>query len=48
MARATDDPFTTLPVRQSDVERLKRIRPYDSMSWRELINELADAYKSEQ
>lgn len=48
MAQATDDPFTTVPLRESDKERLKRARPYDSMSWGEFINELVDTYEEKQ
>lgn len=48
MAQASDDPYTTVPLRQSLVDRLRRLRPYDTMAWGEFIGELADTYEEQQ
>lgn len=37
--------YTSLRVSRSTHERLKDIRPYDSMSFDELIDEMADTYR---
>jgi len=47
MAQSQRDPFTSLGARQSTVERLREIKPYESMSWDEFLSELADAYETE-
>lgn len=35
---------TTVTVRKETYERLKRLKPYDSMSYNEVINIMADAF----
>jgi len=47
MAQSQDDPFTSLGARRSTVERLREIRPYNSMSWDEFLGEMADVYENE-
>lgn len=39
---------TTIAVKQSTHQRLKELKPYGSMSFGELIEELADSYENEQ
>jgi len=46
MARTQDDPFTSLGARRSTVDRLKEIKPYESMSWDEFLAEMADVYEN--
>lgn len=48
MAQSQADPFTSLGARRSTVERLEKIKPYDSMSWDEFLAEMADVYENEQ
>lgn len=48
MAQSQTDPFTSLGVRRSTAERLREIRPYDSLSWDEFLAEMADVYENEQ
>lgn len=43
----TDNEFTTVPIRKGTVNRLRDIKPYESVSWDEFIRELADAYERE-
>jgi predicted DNA-binding ribbon-helix-helix protein len=44
MATAEERGITTIRVERSLHARLKEMRPYDSMSWNEFIEELADEY----
>lgn len=41
------DRFTTLPVRESTKARLESLRPFQSMSWTEFAEVLADAYEEQ-
>lgn len=36
---------TSLGLRCKTRERLENIKPYDSLSWDEFLNELADTYE---
>jgi len=47
MAQSQGDPFTSLGARQSTVERLRDMKPYDSMSWDEFLVEMADIYENQ-
>ena len=45
---ATDErSHTTVTVRNETYDRLKRLKPYDSMSYNELISVMADEFDSE-
>jgi len=44
----SQDPFTSLGVRESTAGRLDDLKPYESMSWDEWVNELADVYEKRQ
>jgi hypothetical protein len=48
MAQSQADPFTSLGVRQSTADRLRDVKPYESMSWDEFLAEMADTYEKEQ
>ncbi len=37
--------FTSLPVRKRTKERLESLKPFDSLSWDEFAEELADTYE---
>lgn len=39
--------YTTLTVRPDLHDRLARLKPYDSMSFNELLHEMADEYERE-
>jgi hypothetical protein len=46
--RANDErSHTTVTVRNETYERLKRLKPYDSISYNELICVMADEFDSE-
>lgn len=48
MAQAEgDDPWSSIPARESLKSRLDSLKPYESMSWGELIHEMADSYEQE-
>ena len=44
-----DDPsnWTTLGIRKSIHSRLTELKPYESMSFNDLLNEMADSYEGE-
>ena len=39
---------TTLSLRRNVKSRLESLKPYDSMSWTEFVEELADVYEETQ
>lgn len=41
----TSDSFSTLPLRRRTKERLESLKPFESLSWTEFAEELADAYE---
>lgn len=46
MAQSQADPFTSLGVRESTADRLRDLKPFDSMSWDEFLAEMADNYEN--
>lgn len=45
MAQARD--YTAISAPRPTVRRLRDLRPYDSISWEEWLEELADAYENQ-
>jgi len=39
--------FTTLCIRKSTKDRLESIKPFESLSWDEFIENMADSYDGE-
>lgn len=39
---------TTVEIKRNLHQRLEGLRPYDSMSWHEFIEEMADVYEHER
>lgn len=40
--------FTSICIRRRTKQRLESLRPYESLSWTEFIDELADNYEARQ
>lgn len=47
MTSTTDRKITTVTVQRSTHRRLKELRPYESMSFDDLISEMVDVYEQE-
>lgn len=39
---------TTVTIQESTHERLKEVKPYESLSWDEFLRELADEYAGDE
>lgn len=44
---ATESVRTTVGLKQSTKRRLEALKPYDSMSYDELLSEMADVYEGD-
>lgn len=42
-----DSDYTTLSIRRDTKRQLQELKPYDSMSFDELIGEMAESYRGE-
>lgn len=42
------NPYTSLCVQRSVKSRLESLKPFDSLSWNDFLDELADVYEENQ
>lgn len=40
--------YTTISVHEETRDRVKKLKPFDSMSYNEFLQEMADVYEEEQ
>lgn len=48
MSSSVENERTSIGCRRSTVQRLEEIRPFESMSWNEFLQHLADVYEEHE